>query len=97
MDSLSKNEVLHIANLAMLELSDDEILKYGVSLKALFNEIDKINDINISDVDIMISPSSKEIEMFDDNYVVSSNNKELIDNSPSSFENFIEVAGVFDE
>ena len=25
MDSLSKNEVLHIANLAMLELSDDEI------------------------------------------------------------------------
>ena len=36
MDKLSKEEVLHVAKLARLELSDEEIEKYRKDLKDLF-------------------------------------------------------------
>ena len=42
MDKLSKEEVLHVAKLARLELSDEEIEKYRKDLKDLFDEIEKI-------------------------------------------------------
>ena len=40
MDKLSKEEVLHVAKLARLELSDEEIEKYRKDLKDLFDEIE---------------------------------------------------------
>ena len=38
MDKLSKEEVLHVAKLARLELSDEEIEKYRKDLKDLFDD-----------------------------------------------------------
>ena len=96
MEKLSKEEVLHIADLAMLDLTEEEIDKYSIELKALFNEIDKVNSVDI-DTDSIFSNSEESMIMFNDEYVEYEEYKELINNAPNKSENFIEVAGVFDE
>lgn len=96
MDKLSKEDVMHIADLAMLELNDEELSRYSVELKTLFNEIDKVQNLDV-DGDIMFSASEEKMQMFNDEYKENENSNKLIDNAPVKEENFIEVAGVFDE
>ena len=56
MDKLSKEEVLHVARLARIKLSDDEIEKFRVQLKVLMDDIDKIRDVNDFDDEFMFTP-----------------------------------------
>ena len=97
MDKLTKEEVLHVASLGKLELNDEEIERYSYDLKVLFNEIDKVNELNLDNYDNMISPSENKMVMFDDEVSEFENVSSLIENAPRKLENFIEVAGVFDE
>ena len=97
MDKLTKEEVLHVADLGKLDLSDEEIDRFSYQLKELFNEIDKVNEINIDVSEGIFSPLNNECEMFEDNYTVFEDPIKLVDNAPEKLENFVEVAGVFDE
>ncbi len=97
MDKLTKEEVLHVADLGKLELNDQEIEKFSYQLKELFNEIDKVNEIDISEKEGIFSPLDSKCEMKSDECITFENPKKLIDNAPEKLENFIEVAGVFDE
>ena len=97
MDKLTKEEVLHVASLGKLELSEKEIDKFSYELKLIFNEIDKINELKLDTTKGMISPSNNDFVMFDDEVTSYTNPMELVENAPKKFENFIEVAGVFDE
>ena len=87
---------MHIADLAMLELTSEEIEKYKVELKDLFNEIDKVNSVDVES-DPIFSVSEEKMHMFAGEYIEYIDYKKLIDNAPNTLENFIEVAGVFDE
>ena len=40
MDKLSREEVLHVAELARINISEEEIEKYQVELKQLLNEVE---------------------------------------------------------
>ena len=97
MDKLTKEEVLHVADLGKLDLNDEEIERFSYQLKSLFNEIDKVNEIDVSVKEGIFSPLNNECEMFSDEYIVFENPNKLIENAPEKLENFIEVAGVFDE
>ena len=97
MDKLTKEEVLHIADLGKLELNSEEIDRFSYQLKSLFNEIDKVNEINVSVKDGIFSPLDNKCYLFDDEYETFESPNKLIDNAPNKLENFIEVAGVFDE
>ena len=50
-DRLTKEEVLHVAHLARIELSDADVEKYQVELKILLDDIDKIKDVESYDED----------------------------------------------
>lgn len=54
MNNLTEEQVLHVANLARLNVNQEEITKYGIQLKDILTEINKINNVNITG-DIMIS------------------------------------------
>ena len=97
MDKLTKDEVLHVASLGKLKLSEEEVDKFSYELKLLFDEINKINELKLDAKEGMISPSNNKCAMFNDEVIVFSKPSSLIENAPSRFENFIEVAGVFDE
>lgn len=97
MDKLSKEEVLHIADLGKLDLNDEEIDKFSYQLKSLFNEIDKVNEIDVNVKEGIFSPLDNKCELFSDEYIVFEKPEKLIENAPEKLENFVEVAGVFDE
>jgi aspartyl-tRNA(Asn)/glutamyl-tRNA(Gln) amidotransferase subunit C len=48
---LSKDEIQHIAKLARLELTDEELKKYGGQLSAVLNYIDQLKEVDVKGVE----------------------------------------------
>ena len=96
MDKLEKEEVLHVAELARIEISDEELERYQISLKKLFDEIDKITNVDIND-DILLTPSSAitQYSASDDVYMQEAN--QLLKNANKTSGNYIEVPVVINE
>ena len=97
MDKLTKEEVLHVANLGRLELTDEEIDKYSYQLKAILDEIEKINDVDETTEEIMINPNNNECVLTSDEKGSMLDIADVVKNAPKKYEDYIEVRGVFDE
>lgn len=54
---ISEEKVKHIANLAKLNVTEEEMNKYQKQLNDILTEIDKILKVDITNDEIMISPS----------------------------------------
>ena len=75
-DKLTKEEVLHVLDLARLEASEEEIEKYQIELKKMINEIDKIKELNDFDEDLLIAPWTNDTK-FRENDTLEIENGEL--------------------
>lgn len=81
---VNKEEIKHIANLSMLNLTDEEIEKYTSNMQDIIDFANKINSLDTSEV--------KESAFAIDSYNVfrkdeireSFNREELLKNAPSS-------------
>lgn len=91
---LSKEEVLHIAQLARISLNEEEIEKYRKDLKTLLNEVEKINKIEGYDNEILIAPWSEDSVLRKDEEGEMLSPKEVIQNAPHHAGNYIEVPKV---
>ncbi len=90
MDELSREEVLHVAHLGKLYLTEDEIEKYKLQLKQIMDEINKIKELDVNRSDILISPSNNYNEF--SNYELKEIDREkILSNSINRDGNFIEV------
>lgn len=94
-NKLTREEVLHVAHLARIGLSEEEIPKYQISLKQMIDEIDKIRELNDFDDDMMIAPCNNEIDLEKKEVVVESS--DLLKNVPSKKGNFVEVPVIINE
>ncbi len=95
MDELTREEVMHVAHLARIGLSEEEIPMYQKSLKKMIDEIDKIKSIDDYDEDFMISPCTNKSPLDKENVEVDKDN--LLSNVPHKKGNFIEVPVVVNE
>jgi aspartyl-tRNA(Asn)/glutamyl-tRNA(Gln) amidotransferase subunit C len=50
MARITKDEVLHVARLARLELSDDEVAKFQEQLSDILEAVSKVSQLDLSDV-----------------------------------------------
>jgi aspartyl-tRNA(Asn)/glutamyl-tRNA(Gln) amidotransferase subunit C len=48
---LSRDQVLHVARLARLELTDDEVERYSGELSKVLDYIEKIEELDLTDVE----------------------------------------------
>ncbi|MBQ6323542.1 MAG: Asp-tRNA(Asn)/Glu-tRNA(Gln) amidotransferase subunit GatC [Bacilli bacterium] len=96
-DKLSKEEVLHVAELARISLTEEEIKKYQVELKKLLNEVEKINDVEGYDDDILIANWDSNAELRKDVAGDMLNPKEVLENAPRHAGNYIEVPVVISD
>lgn len=92
---LTKEEVMHVAHLARIEITPEELLKYQKDLKVLFDEIDKIKDMNDFDEDKMISPCENSFDINSNMHEVDKDN--LLVNVPKKKGNFVEVPVMVNE
>jgi aspartyl-tRNA(Asn)/glutamyl-tRNA(Gln) amidotransferase subunit C len=80
---VSKEEIKHIANLARLELNEDEIDNYIENLQDILNFADVVNNAPVQDLDITIGTNEAknvfrkdEVKIFEDNETLLANAKD---------------------
>jgi aspartyl-tRNA(Asn)/glutamyl-tRNA(Gln) amidotransferase subunit C len=56
---ISREEVLHVARLARLELSDDEVGRFQEQLSAILDAVSKVSELDLADV----PPTSHPLEI----------------------------------
>ena len=96
-EMLSKEEVLHVADLARISLTDEEISKYRVQLKKLLDDVEKINEVKGYDDDILIACWENSAELRKDEAGDMLDPKEVVNNAPRHSGNYIEVPVVISE
>jgi aspartyl-tRNA(Asn)/glutamyl-tRNA(Gln) amidotransferase subunit C len=48
--AISRQEVLHVAKLAHLDLTDEEVEKFSEQLSAILDAVSKVSELDLSDV-----------------------------------------------
>jgi aspartyl-tRNA(Asn)/glutamyl-tRNA(Gln) amidotransferase subunit C len=48
--AISKDEVLHVARLARLELSEQEVARFQEQLSAILDAVSKVSELDLADV-----------------------------------------------
>ena len=96
-ERLTKEEVLHVAELARIEITEEEIEKYQVELKKLLKDVEKINEVKGYDEEIMIAPWSHNTELRKDIEGDMLDPKKVLENAPRHSGNYIGVPVVIGE
>ena len=96
-EKLTKEEVLHVANLARIKIDEKEIKKYQVELKQLLNDVEKISEVKGYDDDILIAPWSHNTKERKDEVGKMLDPKEVLQNAPRKSGNYIAVPVVIGE
>lgn len=93
---VSKEEILHIANLAQLELKDEEIEKYMENLQEILDFANIVNNAPVDGLDVTIGANEAknvfrkdEVKLFDD---VDS----LLQNAPEQTNHMFKIPKVLD-
>jgi aspartyl-tRNA(Asn)/glutamyl-tRNA(Gln) amidotransferase subunit C len=50
MSGITRDEVLHVARLARLELSEDEVTKFQAQLSQILEAVSKVRELDLADV-----------------------------------------------
>ena len=91
MDKLTREEIIHDAELARIKLTEEEIEKYRVQLKQLLNDVEKINNVKGYDDEILIACWEENTKLRKDESGEMLNPKEVIENAPRHSGNYIAV------
>ena len=94
---LTKEEVLHVADLARISLTEEEISKYQKELKKLLDDVEKINEVKGYDDDTLIACWENNAELRKDESGEMLDPKEVVNNAPRHSGNYIEVPVVISE
>ncbi|EPY2272732.1 Asp-tRNA(Asn)/Glu-tRNA(Gln) amidotransferase subunit GatC [Clostridium sporogenes] len=94
--SVSKKDVEYVAELARLEFKEEEKGNFVNDLNKILNYMEKLDELNTDDVDIVVNPYYIENKYREDNVEKSMELKEVIDNAPENLEEYVIVPKVID-
>lgn len=97
MDKLTREEVMHVAHLARISVSEDEIDKYARELKLLLDDVEKIKDIKTDTKELLVTPVEYSSTLRNDNDTSSVEFNEIKKNVPATTGNFVEVPVMVNE
>jgi len=92
--SISREEVLHIAKLARLSLSEEEITMYTHQLGDILNYVQKLNELNIDDVEPMKHILDMVNVLREDKDLPSLSREDVLKNAPEHDDEFFKVPRV---
>ena len=91
---VSKEELLHIANLAQLEIGENEIDEYLLNLQDILNFADIINNADTENLEVTISGNEAKNIFRKDEVKVFENNEALFESAPDVSQNMFKVPKV---
>ena len=91
---VSKEEILHIANLANLNLEENEIEKYLINLQDILNFANIVNNAPVEDLNITIGANETKNVFRKDEIKIFEDNGALLQNAPSQEQNMFKIPKV---
>ena len=92
--TVSKEELLHIANLADIKIKDEEIDKYLNNLEDILNYTELLNSINLDELDETIGANDSS-NVFRKDEIAQFDNKEgIMANAPEKERNMFKIPKV---
>ena len=94
MAEVSKEELLHIANLASLNLKEEEVDKYLLNLQDILNFANIVNEANVEGLDVTIGANEAKNVFRKDEIKVFEDNEALLKNAPEEERNMFKIPKV---
>ena len=91
---VSREEILHIANLANLNLEENEIEKYLSNLQEILNFADIVNNAPVEGLDITIGANEAKNVFRKDEVEIFEDNEALLQNAISKEQNMFKIPKV---
>ena len=89
--AISNQEVLHVARLARLALSDDEVERLGAQLNAILEAVGKVSELDLADIEPTAHPLDLVNVWAEDDPRDSLSNEDALANAPDSEAGFFRV------
>mgnify|MGYP005814949027 FL=1 len=91
---VSKEEILHIANLANLTLEENEVQQYLDNLQEILDFANIVNNANVDNLDITIGANEAKNVFRKDEVEIFEDNEALFMNAPSKEQNMFKIPKV---
>ena len=91
---VSREEILHIAKLANLEIKEDEIEKYATNLEDILNFAEIVNNAPVDGLNVTIGANEKKNVFRKDEIKIFEDNEALLQNAPSKEQNMFKLPKV---
>lgn len=91
---VSKNEVIRIAELAKLKLTEEEIIKFQIELSKILEYVEQLKEIDTKEVKPLSHPISRVNIFREDKVTKSIDIEEALSNAPERTEEFFKVPKV---
>ena len=92
--AISKEEIIHIAKLASLNLSDAEIERYTKDMQEILEFANTINNVNTEGMNETIAANEKSNVLRKDEVIEFGNRELLLSNAPSQDEGMFRIPKV---
>ena len=92
--AISKEEVIHIAKLACLNLSDSEIEKYTGDMQEIIEFANMVNNVNTEGLNETVAANEKSNVLRKDEVINFENKELLLQNAPSQDEGMFRIPKV---
>ena len=93
-NTVSKDELLHIAKLADLNIKEEEMDKYLENLQEILNFADIINKVDVKNLDITIGANENKNEFRKDEVKIFENHEGLMANAPEKERDMFKIPKV---
>lgn len=91
---VSKEEILHIANLAQLTLEENEIEKYQTNLEEILNFANIVNNAPVDGLNVTIGTNEAKNVFRKDEVKIFEDNDSLLQNAPTQEQHMFKIPKV---
>ena len=95
--AITSNEVKHVASLAKLEFTDEELQKFTGQMDEIINMVEQLGEVDTTDVPVTSTVTEEVNVMREDVAVKGTDRTLLMKNVPEEKDGLIKVPAIIDE
>lgn len=96
-EMITREEVMHVAGLAKLALTDNDAAMFTDHLEKIFEMVNMLGEVDTSSVEPTFSVTDMDTVLRDDVAIQANQAAELLANAPEHTDNLIKVPAILDE
>jgi aspartyl-tRNA(Asn)/glutamyl-tRNA(Gln) amidotransferase subunit C len=93
---INKEKLKHLAELAKIDLSEEELEKFLEDLNNILNYVDEIKDLNLDQFEPMVGGVVQKLELREDEVEIENDETKtlIIDQFPDKKENYLKISKI---